>query len=66
LQISIIPKRHAELKKYTIGPSKASTADCPQEKMSAEQEKAVEEGTFGRTKEKTIEENTSDQGGGQN
>jgi hypothetical protein len=34
--------------------------------MSAEQEKAVEKGTFGRTKEKTIEENTGDQGGGQN
>ena len=29
-------------------------------------EKSVEEGTFGGTKEKTVEENTADQGGGQN
>jgi hypothetical protein len=29
-------------------------------------EKSVEEGTFGGTKEKTVEEDTSDQGGGQN
>jgi hypothetical protein len=28
-------------------------------------EKSVEEGTFGGTKEKTVEENTADQGGGQ-
>ena len=31
-----------------------------------EEEKGVEEGTFGGTKEKTVEENTGDQGGGQN
>lgn len=31
-----------------------------------EEEKVVEEGTFGGTKEKTVEENTGDQGGGQN
>ena len=31
-----------------------------------EESEEVEEGTFGGTKEKTIEENTGDQGGGQN
>jgi hypothetical protein len=30
------------------------------------EEKVVEEGTFGGTKEKTVDENTGDQGGGQN
>ena len=30
------------------------------------EEESVEEGTFGGTKEKTVEENTADQGGGQN
>jgi hypothetical protein len=30
------------------------------------EEEAVEEGTFGGTKEKTVDENTGDQGGGQN
>ena len=30
------------------------------------EEKSVEEGTFGGTKEKTVEEDTGDQGGGQN
>jgi len=30
------------------------------------EEKSVEEGTFGGTKEKTVEEDTADQGGGQN
>jgi hypothetical protein len=30
------------------------------------EEKVVEEGTFGGTKEKTVEEDTGDQGGGQN
>jgi len=29
-------------------------------------ENVVEEGTFGGTKEKTVEEDTGDQGGGQN
>jgi len=29
------------------------------------EEESVEEGTFGGTKEKTVEENTGDQGGGQ-
>ena len=38
-----MPKRHVELKEYSIGPSKGSTADCPQEKMSAEQEKESSE-----------------------
>jgi hypothetical protein len=31
-----------------------------------EKDEPVEEGTFGGTKEKTVEENTADQGGGQN
>jgi hypothetical protein len=30
------------------------------------EEKPVEEGTFGGTKEKTVDEDTADQGGGQN
>ena len=30
------------------------------------EEEIVEEGTFGGTKEKTVEEDTGDQGGGQN
>lgn len=30
------------------------------------EEEVVEEGTFGGTKEKTVEEDTGDQGGGQN
>jgi hypothetical protein len=30
------------------------------------EEEVVEEGTYGGTKEKTVEENTGDQGGGQN
>jgi hypothetical protein len=30
------------------------------------EEESVEEGTFGGTKEKTVEEDTGDQGGGQN
>jgi hypothetical protein len=31
-----------------------------------EEDETVKEGTFGGTKEKTVEEDTGDQGGGQN
>lgn len=39
---------------------------CWSMRPEPEEEKVVEEGTFGGTKEKTVEENTADQGGGQN